>query len=203
MSLSGLTTKTNNFKYGVALTGGIATGKSTVSNLFMLYGFLTIDADDIAHKLLDENISTIEKLFGKKYIKNNKVSRKELGKLIFANKKEKKKLEEFLHPLIKKDIISKASLFESKKKPYLIDIPLFFETKSYDIKKSIVVYTTKQIQIQRLIKRDNCTKDEAILRIDNQMDIEKKKTLATFVIDNCKDLKNLQDEVQRVVKELL
>ena len=195
--------KKDNFKYAIALTGGIATGKSTVSNLFMLHGFLTIDADKITHRLLDANHWAIADMFGNRYVKNSKVIRKKLGNLIFNDNIEKKKLEDFLHPLIKDEIIKEASLFEEKKKPYLIDIPLFFENKNYNIKKSIVVYTPKELQIQRLIARDNCDDFEAIGKINSQMDIEDKKNLATFIIDNSKDLKNLQNEVERVKKELI
>jgi len=193
----------NEFKHAIALTGGIATGKSTVASLFMMHGFLTIDADKIAHKLLDINSSKIAELFGEEYIENNKVIRKELGNLIFNNKMEKKKLENFIHPLIKEQIIKDARVFEEQKKPYLIDIPLFFENRNYNIQNSIVVYTPKEIQIERLIKRDNSTQEEALSRINNQMDIEDKKLLANYIIDNSKNLKNLQNEVERIKKELL
>lgn len=191
------------FKNAVVLTGGIATGKSTVANLFMLHGFLTIDADKIAHKLLDLRSDTIASLFGAKYVENGKVLRKELGNLIFNNVDEKKKLENFIHPLIKEEIGKEASLFESKNKPYLIDIPLFFENKNYDIEKSIVVYTPKEIQIERLQKRDKCDEVTALGRINNQMDIEEKKRLAMYVIDNSKDLKYLTSEVERFKNEIL
>lgn len=191
------------FKNAIALTGGIATGKSTVANLFMLHGFLTIDADEIAHKILDENTSTIISLFGEKYVKENKVLRKELGHLIFNNIEEKLKLEKFIHPLIKEEIIEKAKVFEKNNKPYLIDIPLFFENKGYDIKGSIVVYTPKDIQIQRLTQRDKSTIKDATARINNQMNIEDKKKLATYVIDNSKDLTSLINEVDRVKKEVI
>jgi len=191
------------FKNAIVLTGGISTGKSTVANLFMLHGFLTIDADKIAHKLLDMYSSDIESLFGSKYVKNGKVLRKELGNLIFNNKQKKEKLEQFIHPLIKTEIIKEAKIFESNNKPYLIDIPLFFENKNYDIKTVITVYTPKDIQLQRLIKRDGISKEEAIQRINNQMDIEEKKRLATYVIDNSKKLNNLIDEVERVRQELI
>jgi len=191
------------FKNAVVLTGGIATGKSTVANLFMLHGFLTIDADKIAHKLLDIHSDTIASLFGQEYVENGKVLRKQLGNLIFNNVDEKKKLEHFIHPLIKEEIQKEASLFESKNKPYLIDIPLFFENKNYDIAKSIVVYTPKEIQIQRLQKRDNCDEVTALARINNQMDIEEKKALATYVIDNSENLKHLTNEVERVKNEIL
>jgi dephospho-CoA kinase len=191
------------FENAIVLTGGIATGKSTVASLFMLHGFLTIDADKIAHKILDENSSKIAELFGEKYIKENKVNRPLLGTLIFNDTKQKQKLEQFIHPLIKQQIIKEARVFETQKKPYLIDIPLFFENKNYDIKRSIVVYTTKDIQLQRLIKRDNSTITDAKSRISNQMDIDSKKELATYIIDNTKDLKHLQDEVERVKKSLI
>ena len=191
------------FTNAVVLTGGIATGKSTVASLFKLHGFLTIDADKIAHKLLDLHYKEIEQLFGKEYIENQKVSRKKLGNLIFKDESQKKRLEDFIHPLIKQEIIKEAAIFEKQQKPYLIDIPLFFETQNYDIQKSIVVYTPKEIQIQRLMKRDSCSFDEALLRINNQMDIEKKKTLSTYIIDNSSNLLHLQNEVERIKKELI
>lgn len=191
------------FQHAVALTGGIATGKSTVASLFKLHGFLTIDADKIAHKLLDLHYQDIEHLFGKEYIDNKKVLRKKLGNLIFNDEVQKKRLEKFIHPLIKEEIIKEAEVFETQKKPYLIDIPLFFEKQNYNIEKSIVVYLPKEIQIQRLMKRDSCTFDEAQVRINNQMDIEEKKSLATYIIDNSLDLPHLQNEVERVKKALI
>jgi dephospho-CoA kinase len=191
------------FKNAIVLTGGIATGKSTVANLFMLHGFLTIDADKIAHKILDENTNTIAELFGIEYIENNKVARKKLGELIFNNKNEKLKLEKFMHPLIKTQIINDAKLFEEKNQPYLIDIPLFFENKNYDIERSIVVYTNKEKQIQRLVQRDKSNTKDALARINNQMDIEEKKLLATYVIDNNQTLNDLIKEVEKVKRLVL
>lgn len=191
------------FKYAIALTGGIATGKSTVASLFMMHGFLTIDADKITHKLLDENHWAIADMFGTRYVQDKKVIRKKLGNLIFNDKIEKQKLENFLHPLIKKQIIKEASIFETQQKPYLIDIPLFFENQNYDIINSIVVYIPKELQIKRLMLRDNCYEEEALSKINNQMDIEEKKLKAKYIIDNTKDLINLQNEVERIKKELL
>ncbi len=193
----------HHFAHAIALTGGIATGKSTTCSLFKLHGFLTIDADKIAHKLLDQNCDGIAKLFGEEYVENGKVLRKKLGPLIFGNVEEKKKLEAFIHPLIKEDIIKEAEVFEKQKKPYFIDIPLFFESMHYNIDRSLVIYVPKELQTKRLMKRDNISEDEALQKISNQMDIEEKKNLATFVIDNTKDLINLQDEVERVKKEIL
>lgn len=191
------------FKNAIVLTGGIATGKSTVSNLFKLHGFLTIDADAIAHKLLDQYSATIATMFGDEYVEDGKVLRKKLGSLIFSNEEQKRKLEAFIHPLIKQEIASQASLFEKNNKPYLIDIPLFFEKQNYDIEHSIVVYVPKDIQIQRLMKRDNSTKEDATLRIENQMDIEEKRKLGNYIIDNSNDITHLVQEVERVKNEIL
>lgn len=191
------------FKHAIALTGGIATGKSTVCSLLKLHGFLTIDADKIAHKLLDENSVTIASLFGNQYVVDDKVQRKELGKIIFSNEENKLKLEAFIHPLIKEEIEKEARIFEEQGKPYFIDIPLFFETMHYPISRSVVVYTPKNLQIQRLMQRDAIDENEAKLKISNQMDIEEKKNLATFVIDNSSTLKNLQNEVEALKEKLL
>lgn len=191
------------FKHAIALTGGIATGKSTVCNLFKLHGFLTIDADKIAHKLLDENSGKIASMFGEEYVENGKVLRKKLGKIIFSNEENKLKLEALIHPLIKDEIEKESRVFEEQGKPYFIDIPLFFEKMHYPISKSLVIYTPKELQIQRLMKRDEISQEEAKLKISNQMDIEKKKSLADLVIDNSSNLKNLQNEVERVIKEIL
>ena len=196
-------TKQDSFKNAIALTGGIATGKSTVCNLLKLHGFLIIDADKIAHKLLDENSQKIEELFGKQYVENGKVLRKELGKIIFSNEENKLKLEALLHPLIKNEIIKESKIFEEQNKPYFVDIPLFFEKMHYPISKSLVIYTPKELQIQRLMKRDNIDENEAKLKISNQMDIEEKKKLADMVIDNSQNLKHLQAEVERIIGEII
>ena len=191
------------FKNAIVLTGGIATGKSTVANLFKLHGFLCIDADAITHKLLDRHSDDIAELFGKQYVEDGKVIRKELGKLIFSDENEKTKLENFIHPLIKDEIIKESELFEANNKPYLIDIPLFFEKKNYEIDRSIVVYTPKELQVKRLAARDKSGIEDAKLRIENQMDIEEKKKLGNYILDNSSDLGSLVAEVERVKNAIL
>ncbi|SHO80472.1 Dephospho-CoA kinase [hydrothermal vent metagenome] len=191
------------FEYAIALSGGIATGKSSATTILMLYGFRFIDADKIAHKLLDLRYRDIANMFGDEYIIDDKVNRRELGKLIFANQSKREELEEFLHPLIYNEIEAQATIQDKFKKPYIIDIPLFFEKNRYPIKNSIVVYASREQQIDRVISRDGFSKSEAIERIDAQMDIEEKKSKATFIIDNSKNLKHLQDECERVKQLIL
>ena len=131
------------FEYAIALTGGIATGKSTVASLLGLNGLRIIDADTIAHRILDENSGWVCERFGEEFVKNGKVDRPALGKIIFADPEAKKELESFLHPKIRAAIEAQSDKQDALKYPYLIDIPLFFETSSYPIKNSVVVYTPK------------------------------------------------------------
>ncbi len=185
------------FENAIVLTGGIATGKSSVCNFLKLYGFEIIDADSIAHESLNENSQAIGELFGLEYIKNSKVDRKNLGKLIFSDNSARKELENLLHPIIKDKILEKSQVFETKKIPYIIDIPLFFENKNYDIKEIVLVYAPKEQQISRLMSREGYNEKESLERLNAQMPIEDKKPLASFIIDNSKDLKHMQHEVER------
>jgi len=191
-------------KNAIVLTGGIASGKSTVSSLMKLYGFRVIDADTIAHEVLESSQAEISNTFGSEFIKDNRVDRKALGALIFANKDKRATLEAIVHPKIKERIYEEALKLERFEKPYLIDIPLFFEREGvYNINKVIVVYTPQTIQLERLIKREGLSELEAMQRIKAQLPIEEKRKKATFLIDNSKDLAHLQSECERVKEEIL
>lgn len=190
------------FKNAIVLTGSIATGKSTVATIFKGYGFEIIDADKIAHEMLDLQHQKIAELFGQKYVKNEKVMRKQLGSLIFGDAKAKMELETLLHPLIFAEIERQSSLLDEKDEIYLVDIPLFFETNRYPIEKSIVVYVPQSLQLKRLMERDGTSNIEAQRRIDSQMNIDKKREKATYLIDNQKDLNALQRECDRI-KDIL
>jgi len=190
------------FEYAVALTGGIATGKSTVAKFFSFFGFTVIDADNIAHEVLDQQYKAVGKLFGDEVIKNKKVKRKKLGKIVFKDEKKRKELEALVHPLIYEEIERLSEAEDRLVKPYLIDIPLFFETKRYPIEKSLLVYTDKKTQIKRLMHREGYSKKEAKRRIDSQLDIEKKRKKSDYIIDNMDDLNHLKNECERV-KEII
>jgi len=190
------------FKNAIVLTGGIATGKSTAAALFKEHGLAIIDADKIAHDILDANSHNIAKLFGNEYVNDHKVIRKKLGVLVFNKPDKKKQLENFIHPLIHNRIKCESQKLEMLNKRYLVDIPLFFETKNYDIDKSIVVYTNRELQCQRLMNRDQCDIQSAKLRIDSQIDIEEKRKLASYIIENTKDKQYLKEEVLRVLKDI-
>jgi len=190
------------FQYAIALTGSIATGKSTVAKIFTQFGFTVIDADRIAHEVLEKQQEHIGELFGKHLVAEGKVDRKALGHIVFADKQKRKKLEALLHPLIF-DEIQRLSIEEEKlKKPYLVDIPLFFESKRYPIEKSLVVYAPKVIQLKRLMLRDGYNEQEALQRIEIQMDVEEKRKRATYIIDNRDDLIALKHECIRVKEKI-
>jgi len=188
--------------YAFVLTGGIATGKSTVANILKLHGYEVIDADEIAHYVLDELKQEVVDVFGEDILQDNKIDRKKLGNIVFKNHQERVKLENLLHPKIKDEIIKNAKRLEEKKVFYFIDIPLFFEKKNYDIKKTLLIYAPKSVQIQRILKRDKLTKEEALQRISAQMDIEQKRKLANYVIENTKDLKHLTNEIEKFLRSI-
>lgn len=190
------------FEYAIALTGGIATGKSTVASLLGLNGLRIIDADTIAHRILDENSAWVMERFGKEFVKGGKVDRPALGKMVFADPAAKKELESFLHPKIRAAIEEQSEKQDCLKYPYLIDIPLFFETSSYPIKNSVVVYTPKVLQLERFMKRNGFSQEESLRRIESQMDIEEKRSRATWVIDNSSNLKHLQKECEQFVDNI-
>ncbi|RLA76007.1 MAG: dephospho-CoA kinase [Epsilonproteobacteria bacterium] len=187
------------FRYAIALTGGIATGKSTVASLMALNGMRVIDADSISHEILDNSSAWVGETFGEEYIRNSKVDRTSLGNMIFSNQELKKTLEDFLHPKIRAEIEKQSIKQDEFKFPYLIDIPLFFENGAYNIKDSVVVYTPKDIQLERFIKRNAYSQEESLKRVASQMPIDEKKERATWVIDNSKNLKHLQQECEDFV----
>jgi dephospho-CoA kinase len=187
----------------IVLTGGMASGKSSVSKILLENGFNIIDADKIAHEALNKKAAEIAEIFGDKFVRNSKVKRKELGALVFSDKKKMKILEQILHDEIYNTIEAKAAHLEGQKKPFIVDIPLFFEKSGvYESALTAVVYAPKDEQIKRLMQRNGFKKEDAQTRVAAQLDIEQKKVMADIVIDNSKDLIHLQKEVEEFVKIL-
>ncbi len=188
--------------HAIVITGGIGTGKSTVGSLLRLYGFKIIDADAITHNLLVKYVKELEAMFETSLMNEEGFDRKALGKIVFNDEKKRRELEEFLHPKIKEIIKDEASLCEEQGVPYILDIPLYFEGGNYqELKEVAVVYTPKEKQWERVLKRGyeaDETKREIVKNIlDIQMDIEEKKKRAKYVIDNSGSLKELQKEVEK------
>ena len=191
------------FKHAFVITGSIGSGKSTVCNILKLYGFKVIDADEISHRVLDDLHSEIALEFGTEFVENGKVLRKKLGNLVFNDKEKMQILENLLHPRIKAEILQTCNELEKTQIPYFVDIPLFFEKANYsEFDKVVVVYAPKEVLISRISKRNSLTENEALVRINLQIDTEKKRELANFVIDNSSDFKALNKEIDKFLLTL-
>lgn len=218
------------FKHAIVITGSIGSGKSAVCRLLAERGFEIIDADRISHCVLDRCAVQVAEIFGTQYVVQKdaqaanlgpyaefsagsgeeissapcvSVDRKKLGELVFENPAELAKLEALLHPKITAEILSRARALEAKGKLYFVDIPLFFEGKRYEFfDKVAVVYAPKDTLISRVMKRNGLSYDAAKHRVELQTDIEQKRAMADFVIDNSGDLAALKAAVERFLKEL-
>ncbi len=186
--------------HAYVMTGGIATGKSTVCSLLKMHGFSVIDADVIAKEQLEVSKGELREIFGDEIFDVNEVDRKKLANIIFSSSTQREKLNTLIHPKVRAEINRQAKLKEKFELPYLMDIPLFFESGDYECKMSMVVYTPKNIQLDRLINREGFSLDEANKRVNAQIDIDKKKEMADWVVDNSFDLKHLQNEVEKFVE---
>jgi dephospho-CoA kinase len=191
------------YDYAVALTGGIATGKSTAGALLSLMGFRVIDADTIAHEVLQDHHAAIAEHFGEAVVPDGIVDRKALGAIVFGDAQKRRELEAIVHPPIQAEIERRAREQDALGKPYLIDIPLFFERNAYPIERSLVVYAPRETQLKRLMERDGLDEAAALQRLAAQEDIETKRAKATWVIDNSGDLARLQAECEQAKRSIL
>ena len=183
-------------KNAIVLTGGIGTGKSTVATMLKMYGYKIIDADKISKEVFEEKKEEIKKIFGT-------TDRKELRKIVFNDKEKLKTLEDLILPEVKERVLKEAIKYEKDGVAYFVDLPLYFEKQNYDeFDKVLVVYAPKELQIQRVVNRDGVTPEDAKAILNNQLDIEEKKKRANFIIDNSKDLKHLQKEIEAFLKKI-
>ncbi len=192
----------------IGLTGSIACGKSTVSNMFKELGAYIIDSDEIAHEALkktEKPYKEVLEIFGDSILdEQGNIDRKKLGKIVLSDKSKLAILESIIHPYInqKRKEIEDAIFKENKNAIIIYDVPLLFEKqleKNFD--KIIVVYANKNAQIERLTKRQNLTYDEALKLIGLQMDVEEKKKRADFVIDNSYSLGETKKQVLEIFKK--
>lgn len=189
----------------VAITGNIASGKSRVEEILKNKSFNVLDVDEVAHDLL-KNITIKEQIMvafnGYDIIENDEISRSKMGKLVFTNEQLRKTLESILYPTIKNKIID---FFErlSDVKMAFVSIPLLFEAKFENLfDKIILVYSDDDIRLERLMKRNDLSPEQAQNRIDIQMYQDEKLALVDFVIYNNKTLDDLKIEIDKVLNLL-
>ena len=193
------------FPNAYVITGSIASGKSTVVNLLKERGFSVIDADLIAHEQLEICKCEIVEVFGEQILdETGRIDRKKLGAIVFNEPKKLKNLEQILHPKIKAEIFFKASQLECLGQIYFVDIPLFFEKKERyaEFKNVAVIYAPKELLLSRLMSRNGLSLNEAKARVELQMDIEQKKKMAKFIIDNSNDMENLKLELEKFLGQI-
>lgn len=192
------------------LTGGIASGKSTVSNRFRQLGVYVVDADEISRHGLDVGTECYEKVvatFGKDILlQDGQVDRRKLGAIVFSNEAEREKLNAIVHPYVRKrmDELSQAVWDSNPQGLILWDVPLLFENGLHRlVQKTVVVTAPEELRIQRMALRNGFTREEALSRIRSQMPEEEKVKLADYVIDNSGDLMSLYEQVDSIYGKLI
>ncbi|WP_297429451.1 dephospho-CoA kinase [Clostridium sp.] len=189
----------------IGLTGGIGTGKSTVSNILKSEGFVIIDADAISKEVLEKNPQILEMVrtqFGGGFFDwRGEFRRKEFGNHIFRFPKQRIKYESIIIPYIKQSIEEQVKQYEKKgEKLIIIDAPTLIENNMHqEMDYIILVYADNSVQIQRVMDRDKLTKAEAVSRINSQMSVEEKKEFANIIIDNNTDLIDTQKQVYDLI----
>lgn len=193
----------------IGLTGGIATGKSTVSTILESAGAVIIDADRIAREAVKKGRPAhraIVENFGKNVLlSDGEINRSELGDIIFNDPRKKRLLNSIVHPHVRKEQDRQLKHIEktNPKTIVILDIPLLIESKLYrDLSEVVVVYAPEHIQIKRLIQRDGISEADALARVRSQMPIEEKKDKATIVIDNSGSRENTRMQTLKIFQRL-
>ena len=194
----------------VGLTGGIATGKSTVSAILENAGAVIIDADRIARQVVKKNLPAYRQIvdsFGESVLlPDGEIDRTALGHVIFNDPRKKQLLNTIVHPQVRKETKRQLRRIEKNDPNALVilDIPLLYETGMHrNLSEVIVVYAPEHAQVKRLMQRDQISEEDALARIRSQMPIEQKKSRATLVIDNSGTVKNTRKQTLKIFQSLM
>ncbi|MBG9656595.1 dephospho-CoA kinase [Cytobacillus firmus] len=191
----------------VGLTGGIASGKSTVSSLLIEKGYTVIDADIEARLAVEKGEEAYQEIvrhFGERVLlSDGSIDREELGSIIFHDEKERKALNSIVHPAVRKRMTAKKEqAIRRNEQLIILDIPLLFESKlQYMCDKTLLVYADEDIQLQRLMQRNQLSGKEAMARIQSQMPLRDKKALADAVIDNNGTIEETEKQLWGILKK--
>ena len=188
----------------IGITGSIACGKSTVSDYLKEKGYTIIDADKLGHiALTSEDVKRrLSETFGANILVNNEISREVLGKLVFGNDNNLKKLNNIIHPKIK-ELILKLQEEHKDEDLVFLDIALLYEANFVDlVEKVAVVYVDEDVQLERLMTRNSLSKEEAIKRIESQMSPREKASLGDFVINNSYSKEDTFQQIDEILEKL-
>lgn len=188
----------------IAIAGNIASGKSAVEGFFKEKGYDVIDTDKIGHEILNSHADEIIKAFADEDISTGGViDRKKLGAVVFGSYNARKKLENIVHPLIRQRLEDYFSA-HTDEKVILVAIPLVFEAKMEDLfDKIIFVFADDETRLERLMARNNFTKEDAMKRINSQMSQFMKLEESDYVFHNNGTLENLQNQVNDFCTKIL
>ncbi|KRL27410.1 dephospho-CoA kinase [Limosilactobacillus frumenti DSM 13145] len=192
----------------IGLTGGIASGKSTVSRMLATAGLPIVDADQVVRTLQQpssQGLQALEQAFGRNIITaTGELDRSALGQLVFNDDQQRNKLNRIMQPMVWNEIWQEVDQFRKQGIPWVVlDVPLLIEEHyDRDCDLVIVVAVDRAIQRQRLMDRNHLTVDQAEARIVSQMSLEEKKRHADIVIDNNGNLQKLRQQVEAVLKRL-
>ena len=192
----------------VGITGGIGSGKSTVTNMLRDKGLPIIDADIVAREVFviyPEVLCQIKEEFGNAFFdEKGMIKRKELGNFIFKNNVSRKKLEEIMMPFIKKEIEHKIKAYEEdNSKICFLDAPTLIENNlhtSMDV--TILVWVGNDVQVQRVMLRDEMDYGQTMVRIRAQMTLEEKRKFADFIINNEGSIENTKLQLDLILTQL-
>lgn len=191
----------------VGLTGGIASGKSTVANMFIEKGFTVIDADKEARYVVEKGKDAyveIVKTFGEDILlPDGNIDRAKLGAIIFHDREKREKLNQIVHPAVRKEMFEKREKsIKNGEKLVVLDIPLLFESNLQSmVDKVLLVYVDEETQIKRLMERNQYSKEEAIARIQAQMPLKKKIDLSDEIINNNGTLEETEKQLNDILKK--
>jgi dephospho-CoA kinase len=191
----------------IGLTGSIATGKSTVSNMFRDLGLPVVDADRISREVVEPGEKAYEEIvlaFGEDILlPDGSINRKKLGSVVFTNEEKRKQLNEIVHPEVRKSMLQKRDEYiEKGYNAVVLDIPLLFESKLTGyVDKTLVVFADEEVQLNRLMERDNSSKDEAIQRIQAQIPVKQKAQMADAVINNNGSIEETKEQLIAQLKK--
>lgn len=192
----------------VGLTGGIGTGKSTVSGILKEKSINVIDADDISRKIYGiypNLLNEIKEEFGMEYFnRDGSLNRRKLGDYVFKSDTYRKNLEKIVMPSIKREIKKHIKLCEDvHEKICVVDAPTLIENGlNEDMDINILVWVNEEAQIERVMNRDNMTKEQVMQRIKAQMPMKKKREYADFIIDTSKEIENTQKQIDKIIEAL-
>lgn len=190
----------------IGLTGGIGSGKSTVSKMMVAAGIKVLDADLVARNVLTIYPEILEKVkieFGDAFFDwRGEFRRKEFGNYIFRFPQQRIKYEKIIMPYIKKEILEAIERYESNgEKIIVLDAPTLIENGLHtNMDYVILVYADTKTQLQRLKDRDKLSVGDANSRINSQMQLEEKKKYANIIIDNNKDLITTKKQVDDIIE---